>query len=246
MKKDYTHITVIVDKSGSMAGTVTDTIGSLNSFVAKQKEVAGTCSYQLVQFDHEVEVGEFYKTLTDVPLLTTDTYRPRGNTALLDAIGVTINSLGDRLAKTPETDRPSKVIVVILTDGEENWSKEFNGDKINKMINHQQSKYGWEFVFLGANQNAITVGTSLGILRGASMTYTSGLGTATSFDATSHLISSSRLGYGAIGQTVNSYSQADRAAAIVPDTGIGGSSSGSTTGLVITTPAMPQNSPSKK
>ncbi len=215
MKQDYTHITVIVDKSGSMQKTAGDTIGSINDFVQKQKEVKGNCSYQLVQFDNVVEVGPFFETIAEAPVLTTETYRPRGNTALLDAVGVTLNTLGDRLAKTPEAERPSKVIFVIMTDGEENSSKEFTSETINQMINHQRDVYKWEFVFLGANQDAIKVGTSLGVLAGGALTYTSGLGTSKGFMATNQIISNSRSGGGSIGSATNSYSQADRMSAVV-------------------------------
>ncbi len=112
--------------------------------------------------------------ISEVPPLDATTYRPRGNTALLDAVGRTVNDLGERLAKMEESERPSKVVVVIQTDGEENASTEFKTRKtIFDMITHQQSKYAWEFIFLGANQDAICVGGALGVPMLSSMSYTS-------------------------------------------------------------------------
>ncbi len=172
MKQDYTHIEVIVDKSGSMARTATDTIGSINTFVSKQKEVPGTASFRLTQFNHHVYPGPFYSSLADVPALTTENYQAGGNTSLLDAVGETINSLGSRLASMPDSERPSKVIVVILTDGEENAIyPKFTREQIFEMISHQKNKYNWSFMFLAANQDAIKVGTKLGVSRGATLNY---------------------------------------------------------------------------
>ena len=216
MKKNYTHIEVILDKSGSMAPTISDTLGGLNNFVEAQKKVPGTCSYQLVQFDSTVELGTHYGNISDVPVLTAATYTPRGNTALLDAIGVTVSTLGSRLAAAPEEERPSKVIVVIITDGEENKSTEFKHDDINKMINHQRDSYKWEFVFLGANQDAIKVGTSLGVLKGAAMTYASGKGFVTAGQHTNNMVTASRIGgsSSSLGLKLNSYTDSMRKEAV--------------------------------
>jgi hypothetical protein len=166
-----TDISIVLDRSGSMSSIREATIRGINDFVEAQKKVAGECALSLVQFDDQYDVVYTAKLLADVPDLTAQTFEPRGMTALLDAIGRTINKTGERLANMAESDRPKKVIFVIMTDGAENVSKEFTRAKVNEMISHQRSMYQWEFVFLGANQDAIAVGASLGIAASSTMTY---------------------------------------------------------------------------
>jgi len=162
MKKGFCEIVCIIDRSGSMEDVKEDAIGGFNTFIEKQKKIEGEASVTFIQFDDKYEIVYENKMLKDVPLLDNNTYIPRGWTALLDAIGKTINSVGERLLKTDEKDRPEKVIFVILTDGYENWSKEFTRDKIFEMITHQKEKYSWEFIFIAADQDAIATGTAYG------------------------------------------------------------------------------------
>jgi len=182
MKTDLTDISVVLDRSGSMQSVRNDTIGGFNAFLKTQKEAPGEALFTLVQFDDQYEVVYSGKNIKDVPDLTEKTFVPRGMTALLDAIGRTINATGSRLATMPEDERPSKVIFVILTDGDENASKELTKEKVNELIKHQTEAYQWDFVFLGANQDAIKAGASMGIMAGNSMSYAANAkGTAAAF-----------------------------------------------------------------
>ena len=161
MNHKLTEIVFILDRSGSMGGLEADTIGGFNGFVKKQAALGRTLLTTILFDDH-------YEILHDQidarnTVLTKETYFTRGTTALLDAIGKTINKIGGRLNKTPEHERPGKVIFIITTDGLENASREFTYTKIKEMINHQTEKYSWEFVFLGANIDVIEEGDKLGI-----------------------------------------------------------------------------------
>lgn len=161
---NLTEIICIVDRSGSMDYIRDDAIGGFNTFLKEQQALkVDRCLLTFAQFDDVYEVIHDGARIEDVPPLTHETFEPRGSTALLDAIGKTINTVGQRLAKTPEENRPGAVVVVILTDGNENSSKEFDRQKIFDMITKQREEYNWEFVFLAANQDAIQVGGMLGI-----------------------------------------------------------------------------------
>ena len=163
MKDDLIDITLVLDRSGSMASVREDTIGGFNSFLEQQKAVPGSACLSLIQFDDKYEVLYEGRRLQDAPLLSAQTFVPRGSTALLDAVGRTIHSVGVRLAALPERERPGKVLFVVMTDGEENASREFSSGQIFEMITHQREKYQWEVVFIGANQDAIAAGASYGI-----------------------------------------------------------------------------------
>lgn len=171
MKNDSTYISVVLDRSGSMQTIKNDTIGGFNAFLEDQKKAEGEALFTLAQFDHKFDLRYDGINIKKVAPLGETTYVPRGQTALHDAIGRTINSVGAKLAAMKETDRPAKVIFVIITDGLENCSREFTGKQIKEMIEHQQQKYNWDFVYLGANQDAIAVGESMGMKRGNTMTY---------------------------------------------------------------------------
>ena len=190
MKKDLTDITVVLDRSGSMSDIITDTIGGFNTFLKEQQSQPGEALFTLTQFDNEYEIVHDGIDIKKVPKLNNKTYIPRGSTALLDALGRTIISVGNRLSNMNEEDRPEKVIFVILTDGEENDSREFTYEKVNEMINHQRDVYNWDFIFLGANQDAIQTGANLGIGRGCSLTYASNsIGTQNAFKSVSQNMS---------------------------------------------------------
>ena len=163
MKKDYTHIAVVLDRSGSMGAIREETIDGFNEFLNDQKGAESIATLTLTQFDTEFQLVHSFKHINQVPVLNHKTYIPRGCTALYDAIGLTINSCGEQLAEMVEDERPEKVIFVILTDGEENSSCKFSYEEIQQMIEHQKRKYNWEFIFMGANMDAIEMASQFGI-----------------------------------------------------------------------------------
>jgi len=156
------EIVCIIDRSGSMSDIKDDAIGGFNQFIEDQKKIPGEATVTFTQFDTEYEIIYSGKPLDEVPLLDSKTYIPRGWTALRDAIGRTVDEVGSRLEKTDPKDRPDKVIVVVLTDGHENSSREYSHEKVLEMINHQREKYNWEFIYLGASEDAFDVGSSFG------------------------------------------------------------------------------------
>jgi hypothetical protein len=147
--KNLTEIVAILDRSGSMGALRAETIGGFNNFVEEQKKAEGIARITLVQFDDKYQIDYEGKDVKEVPALDESTYVPRGMTALYDAVGKTMITLGERLAKLDEDKRPGQVVVLIITDGLENSSKEYAGDKLREMITHQEEKYNWTFVFLG-------------------------------------------------------------------------------------------------
>ena len=149
MKDNFTSINVIIDASGSMQHLTHDTIGSFNTFLAEQKIVPGEAAFSLCIFSTDYRLVHDFAVLNSVPELTTKVYSPNGGTALLDAMGTTIDSVGARLSAMPEEERPSKVIFLIITDGAENSSKRFNADQIRAKVQHQKDVYSWEVVFIG-------------------------------------------------------------------------------------------------
>ena len=178
MKEGLTEIVCVVDRSGSMHEVRSDAIGGFNAFLAEQKRLPGEARLTLVLFNHEYTPVHQGVPIASVPPLDESTYVPQGTTALLDAVGRTIEDVGKRLAATPEGERPSKVIVGILTDGLENSSTDYTRSRVLDLINRQRSVYKWEFVFLAANQNAIQEGAAIGIAAHDAMTFAAtGLGT---------------------------------------------------------------------
>lgn len=171
MNKELTDITVVLDRSGSMSRIRFDTIGGFNTFLEEQQKVPGKANLTLVQFDDEYQIDFASIDVHRVKPLDVSTYKPRGTTALYDAIGRTIVATGERLKDMKEEDRPGNVIFVIITDGAENSSREYTRDMILSMITHQTDKYDWDFVFLGANIDATAVGTSFGIKAGNTMDF---------------------------------------------------------------------------
>lgn len=171
MKKDFTSINVLMDSSGSMASLTKDTIGGFNTFLAEQKALSGTATLTLCTFSTTINLVHDCIDLQAVPNLTTSTYHASGGTALLDAMGITINEVGKKLASMAEEEKPSKVIFLIITDGEENSSKEYSLQNVKDMVSHQREKYNWEFVFIGANMDAIEVGETLGVATHNSINY---------------------------------------------------------------------------
>ena len=164
MRSDLTDVTVVLDRSGSMASCRQEAENGVNHFVDDQKKQEGDCVFSLVQFDNEYEFVHRAVAIGDVPKFS---LVPRGMTALLDAVGRAINETGERLSKTPEDDRPGLVVFVILTDGLENASHEFTKQQIKDMIQRQRDEHQWQFTFLGANQDAFAEAAGLGIAKDA-------------------------------------------------------------------------------
>lgn len=163
MNKNLVEIAFILDRSGSMSSLSEQAIAGFNHFLADQKKQPGEARLTLVLFDDEYLVPVEAASLRDVRPLDATTYVPRNSTALLDAIGLTIDRLGERLAKTLEPERPGQVIVAILTDGFENASTRYAWKDVAARIRHQQEKYNWRFLFLGANQDAIATAARMNI-----------------------------------------------------------------------------------
>lgn len=194
-KENFTSINVIIDQSGSMGHLQADTIGSFNTFVKEQKAEPGEVAFTLCTFNTDYRLVHDFVKLGSVPDLDEKTYRPNGGTALLDAMGTTINSVGARLAAMPEDERPSKVLFLVITDGQENSSRTFSKTQIKDMVEHQRGKYQWEFVFMGANIDAIAEGASLGISMQNSLNYDATVGgTHKLYESVSRSVSSYRGG----------------------------------------------------
>lgn len=170
-KENFTSINVIVDASGSMSHLTHDTIGNFNTFLKEQKEFPGEAAFTLCTFNTDYRLAHDFVKIASVPNLDGITYRPEGGTALLDAMGTTIDSIGKKLAAMPEEERPSKVIFLIITDGHENSSRRYTAAQIKEKVEHQKDTYSWEFVFMGANIDAIAAGTNLGISMQNTMNY---------------------------------------------------------------------------
>lgn len=161
MDKELTEILVVLDRSSSMAAVASATTESYDSFVQEQKDAnVGRCLLTLTQFNTEYEIVYQGKPIEDVPRLD---FQPAGMTALRDAIGRTINEAGQRFAAMPEDKRPGNVVMMILTDGEENSSKEFTQEQVEALVKQQADKYDWTFIFLGQNIDAFHTGHSLGL-----------------------------------------------------------------------------------
>ncbi|MEA4894003.1 MAG: vWA domain-containing protein [Oscillospiraceae bacterium] len=163
MKKGLTELVFILDKSGSMGGLESDTIGGYNSMLEKQKAVEGECHITTVLFDNSYELLHDRIDIKAVSPITEKEYAVGGSTALLDAIGRTINKIGNAQKHTADDYRAEKVIFVIITDGEENSSREYSAEKVKAQIERQKAKYEWEFIFLGANIDAVETAGRFGI-----------------------------------------------------------------------------------
>ena len=163
MKKGLTELVFILDKSGSMGGLETDTIGGYNTMLKKQQLVDGECHIPTVLFDNDYELLHDRIDIKAVSPITEKEYQVGGSTALLDAIGRTIHKIGNAQRHTADDYRAEKVLFVIITDGEENSSREYSSDKVKAQIERQKEKYGWEFIFLGANIDAVQTASRFGI-----------------------------------------------------------------------------------
>ncbi len=169
--KGLTEIVFILDRSGSMSGLEADTIGGFNSLIAKQKNEAGQALVSTVLFDDHSEVLHDRVPLERIERMTDRDYYVRGCTALLDAVGGAIHHIGNVHKYARADDRPEKTIFIITTDGMENASRRYTYDKVKQMVEHQKAKYGWEFIFLGANIDAPEVAGRFGIGRDRAANY---------------------------------------------------------------------------
>ncbi|MFI9505866.1 VWA domain-containing protein [Nocardia sp. NPDC052566] len=165
---DLTLIAILLDRSGSMQSIKTDTEGGFAAYIEQQRQVPKTTEVTLAQFDTEYEVVYANRPIAEVPPLE---LQPRGMTALYDAVGKLVTEVGAELAKRPEHERPGTVIVVVLTDGHENSSREWSNDAVRKLIKQQEDTYNWTFLFLGANMDAVAIGVDMGIAPGQAITY---------------------------------------------------------------------------
>jgi uncharacterized protein YegL len=165
---NLTLIAIILDRSGSMEAIRQDMEGGLTAFLLDQKAIPGECIISLYTFDHRLET-EF----EEVRLEAVEPIRilPRGNTALFDAIGRTTADIGLNLAKRPEEERPGRVIILVITDGEENSSRQYTRERVKAVIEKQERDYNWKYVFLGANMDAQAEARSIGLQGAAAMTY---------------------------------------------------------------------------
>ena len=189
MKKNLTELVFILDRSGSMAGLEADTIGGFNAMTQKQRKEPGEALVSTVLFDNETQVIHDRVPLDKVPALTQKEYYVRGCTALLDAVGGAIHHIGNVHKYTREEDRPEKTLFVITTDGMENASRRYTYDKVKAMIEHQREKYGWEFLFLGANIDAAREAARFGIRADRAANYHADhIGTEVIYEAVSEAV----------------------------------------------------------
>jgi len=186
--KNLTEMVFILDRSGSMGGLESDTIGGYNSLIEKQKNEIGDAVVTTVLFDDQYDMIHDRVDIMKINHITSKEYFARGMTGLLDAVGKTINHVGNRHKNALDNEVPGKTMVTIITDGHENASKEFNLPQIKQMIERQKEKYGWEFVFLGANIDAVSTAADIGITADRAVTYCADSeGTRMNFDAVSDM-----------------------------------------------------------
>ena len=193
MKKNLTEIVFILDRSGSMSGLERDTIGGFNAMIEKQRAETGEALVSTVLFDHECQVIHDRVDIRNIQPMTEKDYYVRGTTALLDAVGGGIHHIGNVHKYAREEDRPEKTIFVITTDGMENASRKYSYDRLKGMIQRQKDKYGWEFLFLGANIDAAREAARFGIQADRAANYhADSQGTGVIYEAVSQAIAQVR------------------------------------------------------
>ena len=187
MKNQLTELVFILDRSGSMAGLEADTVGGFNAMMEKQKATPGKTLVSTVLFDTEITVLHDRVPLAQVPVLTNKEYYARGCTALLDAVGGAIRHIGNIHKYTPNSEVPGHTLFVITTDGMENASRRYGSNQVKAMIERQKERYGWEFLFLGANIDAVETAKAYGISEDYAVTYhADSVGTRTNFEAVNY------------------------------------------------------------
>ena len=197
MKNNITELVFILDRSGSMSGLEGDTIGGFNSLIEKQREQEGECFVSVVLFDNESEVLYDRVKLTNVRKMTRDDYTVRGCTALIDAIGGAIHHIGNIHKYARPEDVPEHTMFVIMTDGMENASRRYSSSKVKQMIQHEKEKYGWEFLFIGANIDAVQTAGRFGIGANRAVNYhADSCGTGVVYEAVNLTVGNMRRGNG--------------------------------------------------
>lgn len=193
MKNNITEIVFILDRSGSMSGYEADTIGGFNATIEKQKKLDGTCYVSTVMFANQSKVIHDRVKLDEIQKMTEDDYQVGGGTALLDAIGRSIHHIGNVHKYARSEDVPEHTIFIITTDGMENASRQYDSSTVKRMISRQQEKYGWEFIFLAANIDAVETADRIGIRRERAANYRQDReGMRASYEAMSEAICSVR------------------------------------------------------
>lgn len=175
MKKDYEHVSVLLDRSGSMNSIKNDVIGGFNNFIEEQKKVPGEMSVTLLSFATHGDSTVMYDTvkLNEIKQLTVESYHPAGQTALNDSFVKLIELTGKKLEGLQDDQKPDKVLIVCITDGEENDSKEHTTDTLKEIIKHQTEKYNWQFMYIGANQDSFAEAQKRGIKHSSAFAATS-------------------------------------------------------------------------
>ena len=195
MNNNATELVFVLDRSGSMHHLVSDTIGGYNALLEKQKKEPGECVLTTVLFDDRYELLHDRVPLERIRPMTEHEYYARGNTALLDAIGQTIEKTAHALQGIAEEQRAKRVLFVIVTDGLENASREYSAARVREMVSQKQERSGWEFLFLGANMDAIQVASQFGIQADRAVTYRADrAGTSLNYDVLSDAVGSVRAG----------------------------------------------------
>lgn len=193
MKNNITELVFIIDRSGSMSGLESDTIGGFNSMIEKQKKQEGKAYVSTILFDNVSEVIHDRVSLEEIKPMTEKDYYVRGCTALLDAIGGAIHHIGNVHKYARKEDVPEHTLFVITTDGMENASRKYDLEKVRKMIEHEQEKYGWEFLFIGANIDAVQTAGTFGIPKNRAVNYNhDSEGTRVVYDSVSSAVSQCR------------------------------------------------------
>ena len=193
MKNTITELVFIIDRSGSMSGLESDTIGGFNSMIEKQKKLEGKAYVSTILFDNVSEVIHDRVSLDEIKPMTEKDYYVRGCTALLDAVGGAIHHIGNVHKYARKEDVPEHTLFVITTDGMENASRKYDLEKVKKMIEHEQEKYGWEFLFIGANIDAVQTAGSFGIPKNRAVNYNhDSEGTRVVYDSVSSAVSQCR------------------------------------------------------
>jgi hypothetical protein len=198
---NYSDITIVLDRSGSMSDLWPDTVGGIDTFVQQQQKLPGKALLSLYAFDTEIDHVLKAKPIAEVSKKDLDSVFPRGSTALYDAINRAVNEAGSRFAALPEEQRPGQVVFVVVTDGAENASREIKDpNRIREIVKHQETKYAWNFLFLGANIDAFTAGGAVG-MKGVQYN-ASGAGMKAAIRATSAYVGSSRMRGSVKGATI--------------------------------------------
>lgn len=196
MREDYTDINVVLDRSGSMQNIARDMEGGFNQLIKDQQKVAGKCLVSFTQFDSDytgrpsIETLYAARPVYDVPEMT---LIPRGGTPLLDAVGTTIVKVGERLRTLPASERPARVLFIVITDGGENTSREYKKEQVKRLVERQRAEYNWQFLFLGANIDSFAEAGGLGMASINTANYApTSVGTQTMWGSVSSNISSYR------------------------------------------------------